>query len=411
MFTITFLRIFFTILSVVCGYYLGYVLTDLTSKGAMLGAGIGFFVAMCIIFVEVKLRRVSLRNLSVTVFGLVFGFFIAWMLTRIIRLIPMEESIYSTFQIIFTVVFCYLGMIISIKGKDEFNLIIPYVRFSREDQREQFFLLDTSVIIDGRIASICETGFLLGKLVVPRFILQELQQVADSSDESKRARGRRGLDMLNRLKQIPGSEVIIHDESFPEIREVDAKLVRLSKVLDCPVLTNDFNLNKVAKLEGVSVLNINDLANALRPVVLPGEQMTVSIRKEGKEKNQGLAFLNDGTMIVIDNAKRLIGKNVDVTVTSVLQTSAGRMIFANLVEGPVQRGQQPGQRGQQPGQRGQQPGQRGQQPGQRGQQPGQRGQQPGQRDQQPGQRDQQPGQRDQQPGQRDQQPGQKHQQS
>lgn len=333
MVTIIFLRFFFAILSAVCGYYLGYVLTDLSVNGAMWGAGIGFSLALAIIVIEVRLRRVSLRNLSVAVFGLIFGFFIAWMMTLILRLIPMDERIYSTFQIAFTVIFCYLGMIISIKGKDEFNLIIPYVRFSREDSREQLYLLDTSVIIDGRVASICETGFMEGKLIIPRFVLQELQQVADSSDATKRARGRRGLDMLNMLKQISGVEVIVHDEAFPEIREVDAKLVRLSKVLDCRILTNDFNLNKVAKLEGVAVLNINDLANSLRPVVLPGEKMSVFIRKEGKEKNQGVAFMNDGTMIVVDNARRLIGKNVNVTITSVLQTSAGRMVFANMEEG------------------------------------------------------------------------------
>ncbi|MGB3242231.1 MAG: PIN domain-containing protein [Candidatus Omnitrophota bacterium] len=338
--TIILLRVFFTILSTVCGYYLGYILMDLTMRGGVIGAGIGFVMALIIILLEVKLRRVSLRNLSVAVFGLIFGFFIAWMLTLILRLIPMEENIYSTFQIVFTLVFCYLGMIISIKGKDEFNLIIPYVRFSREDRREQMYLLDTSVIIDGRVASICETGFMEGKLIVPRFVLQELQQIADSADASRRTRGRRGLDMLNRLKQIPGSEVIIHDESFPEIKEVDAKLVRLSKVLDCRVLTNDLNLNKIAKLEGVAVLNINDLAGAMRPVVFPGEKMNVFIRKEGKEKSQGIAFMNDGTMIVVDNARKHLGKSVSVTVTSVLQTAAGRMIFASMQDDGEQKKQQ-----------------------------------------------------------------------
>jgi uncharacterized protein YacL len=164
-------------------------------------------------------------------------------------------------------------------------------------------------------------------------VLQEIHQIADSADDLRRTRGRRGLDMLNLLKQIQGVEVIIHDEAFPEIKQVDAKLVRLSKVLDCRILTNDFNLNKVAKLEGASVLNINDLAGAMRPVVFPGEKMNVMIKKEGKEKNQGVAFMSDGTMIVVDNARRHIGKNINVTVTSVLQTSAGRMIFAGMQEG------------------------------------------------------------------------------
>ena len=326
--TIRFIRLFFLLLGTVSGYYIGSIL----KIGSMYGAFFGLLATGLLIVVEYKLGNVSLRNLSAAAFGIIFGFFMAWMLTLILKLIPMDEIFYSVFQIIFTLIFCYLGMTISIKGKDEFNLVIPYVRFSRQDERSQLILLDTSVIIDGRIASICDTGFIEGKLVIPRFVLQELQNVADSSDDSMRNRGRRGLDMLNRLKKIEGVEVIIHDENLSEVREVDAKLVRLAKILDCPVLTNDFNLNKVAKLEGVSVLNINDLANALKPVVFPGEQMNVVIRKEGKERNQGVAFMDDGTMIVIDNARKLIGKNAKVTITSVLQTSAGRMIFANLIE-------------------------------------------------------------------------------
>ncbi len=329
-----FIRAFFLILSVVCGYYVGSLLTDLSREGAMIGAGAGFVCALLLILLEVKLKHVSLRNLSAAAFGLVFGFFMAWMVTLIVRLIPMDEVIYSVLQIAFTLVFCYLGMVIALKGKDEFNLVIPYVRFSREDQKDQLLLLDTSVIIDGRIAGICETGFLEGRLVIPRFVLQELHQIADSSDDTKRNRGRRGLDMLNRLKGMPQTEVIIHEENLPDVKEVDAKLIRLARILDCRVLTNDFNLNKVAKLEGVTVLNINDLANALRPVVFPGEQMTAYIKKEGKERNQGVAFMDDGTMIVVDNARKCIGRTVNVSVTSVLQTSAGRMIFANLVERP-----------------------------------------------------------------------------
>lgn len=215
------------------------------------------------------------------------------------------------------------------KGKDEFNIVIPYVRFSREDSKDQIVLLDTSVIIDGRIISICESGFVQGKLVVPRFVLHELQQVADSSDDDKRIRGRRGLDMLERLKAVNGINVIIHEENLPEIREVDSKLIKLAKMLDCQLITNDFNLSKVAQLEGVQVLNINDLATSLRPMVFPGERMKVHIKREGKEKNQGIGFMDDGTMIVVDNARRFIGRSIEITVTSVLQTSAGKMIFAN----------------------------------------------------------------------------------
>lgn len=335
--TVKLIRFFFVLLSVICGYYVGSLLTGLSSEGAYFGAAIGFGAALFLILVEMKLKHVSLRNLSAAVFGLLFGFFMAWVMTIILRLLPLDEIVYAVFQIVFTLIFCYLGMVIAVKGKDEFNLVIPYVRFSREDEGNRLLLLDTSVIIDGRIAGICETGFISGKLIIPRFVLQELQQISDSADELKREKGRRGLDMLNKLKNLPGQEVIVHEEILPDVKGVDAKLVRLAKLLDCQIMTNDYNLNKVAKIEGVQVLNINELAGAMRPVVFPGEVMKVHIRKEGKEKNQGVSFMDDGTMVVVDNARKLIGKNVSITVSSVLQTSAGRMIFAALNERPEQK--------------------------------------------------------------------------
>jgi len=193
-------------------------------------------------------------------------------------------------------------------------------------------LLDTSVIIDGRIADLCETGFIEGRFIIPQFILQELQHISDSADSLKRARGRRGLDILNHIQKSSDMEVTITEEDFPHIKEVDAKLVELAKKIQARIITNDLNLNKVAELQGVRVLNINDLSNAIKPVVLPGETIRVFVLKEGKEAGQGVAYLDDGTMIVVDNAKRCIGKNVDVVVTSVLQTSAGRMIFTRLKE-------------------------------------------------------------------------------
>jgi len=223
-------------------------------------------------------------------------------------------------------------MVISIRGKDEFSLIIPYVKFVRQDENEDLTILDTSVIIDGRIADICETNFIEGRLIVPVFVLKELQHIADSEDSLKRARGRRGLDILNKIQKSKKIEVRIHNEDFEDIREVDSKIIRLAKVITAKVLTNDFNLNKIAELQGVKVLNINELSNALKPVFLPGEEMEIRITKEGKEYNQGVAYLDDGTMIVVDNAKQLIGQSIHVVVTSVLQTSAGRMIFANKVE-------------------------------------------------------------------------------
>ena len=330
--TLRIIRLFFLALSLFCGYFLGPVFLGGIQNPEILGAFVGVIAASILIFLENKSKTVSLRNLSATAFGLVFGVFMAWIVSLIFRLIPMDEGLYSSIMIIITLILCYLGMVIAMKGKDEFNIVIPYVRFDRQDQRDQLIILDTSVIIDGRVAGLCETGFLGGRLVIPRFVLQELQQVADSADDEKRNRGRRGLDMVDRIKEIKGLEVIIHDEGFNSIKEVDAKLIRLGKLLDCPIVTNDFNLNKVAKIEGIKVLNINDLANAMRPVVFSGEGMQVHIRREGKEKNQGIAFMDDGTMIVVDNARKMIGKKANISVTSVLQTSAGRMIFANLVE-------------------------------------------------------------------------------
>jgi uncharacterized protein YacL len=199
---------------------------------------------------------------------------------------------------------------------------------------KRYRLLDTSVIIDGRVADLCETGFLDGTLVIPQFVLKELQLVADSPDSLKRNRGRRGLDILQKIQKMVGVDVMISDIDFPEVREVDLKLIELARTLQGKIVTNDFNLNKVAQLRGVQVLNINELANALKPVVLPGEFMRVFILKEGKEYNQGVAYLDDGTMVVVDNARRMIGRNIDVVVTSVLQTTAGKMIFGRYIEGP-----------------------------------------------------------------------------
>jgi uncharacterized protein YacL len=198
--------------------------------------------------------------------------------------------------------------------------------------KRAYKILDTSVIIDGRIADIAETGFLEGALVIPQFVLRELQLVADSADSMKRNRGRRGLDVLQRLQKMSNLSIEIVEEDFPRVREVDMKLIELAKIYDCKIMTNDFNLNKVAQVRGVEVLNINELANSLKPIVLPGELMRVFILKEGKEYNQGVAYLDDGTMVVVDNARKMIAKTIDVSVTSVLQTTAGKMIFGKYDE-------------------------------------------------------------------------------
>jgi uncharacterized protein YacL len=338
--TLIFLRAFFVILSSVAGYYVGSLMGAFNTAWGVGGAVIGFIGSLVIILIELVMRRFSIRNLSAAVFGLIFGFFMAWLLTSVIKLIPMSLELFASLQIILILIFCYLGMVIAMRGKDEFNLIIPYVKFVRQDKKEDVILLDTSVIIDGRIADIFQTNFVEGRIVIPRFVLKELQQIADSQDSLKRTRGRRGLDILNKIQKTPAFDVRIQEEDFPEIKEVDAKLVKLAKVLGAKVFTNDFNLNKIAELQGVTVLNINELANALRPIVLPGETMEVRINKEGKEYNQGVAYLDDGTMVVVDNSRHLIGQAVKVIVTSVLQTSAGRMIFAKLEDQPRSQGRQ-----------------------------------------------------------------------
>ncbi len=339
--TILFIRLFFVIISCVVGYYVGALIGNFNMVTASIGTLSGLVGSTIIILMEIGMRRFSIRNLSAAVFGLVFGFFMAWILSSVAKLIPMDERLFSSIQMVFIAVFCYLGMIIAMRGKDEFNLIIPYVKFVRQDKKDDIVLLDTSVIIDGRIADIFHTHFVEGRLVIPRFVLKELQQIADSQDVLKRNRGRRGLDILNKIQKSALLDVRIHEEDFDDIREVDTKLVKLAKMLGAKIFTNDFNLNKIAELQGVTVLNINELANALRPVVLPGETMEVKISKEGKEYNQGVAYLDDGTMVVVDNSRSIIGQVAKVTVTSVLQTSAGRMIFAKLEDSQRQQGWRP----------------------------------------------------------------------
>jgi uncharacterized protein YacL len=236
-------------------------------------------------------------------------------------------------QVLILLWMTYIGLVVGANKGELLNLAALGGVFGGEKTGKQAFkILDTSVIIDGRIADIAETGFLDGAIVIPQFVLRELQLVADSADSMKRNRGRRGLDILQRIQKMAHLNVQILEDDFPHVRDVDMKLIELAKVYDCKIVTNDFNLNKMAQLHGVEVLNINELANALKPIVLPGEAMRVFILKEGKEYNQGVAYLDDGTMVVVDNAKRLISKTIDITVTSVLQTTAGKMIFGRFDE-------------------------------------------------------------------------------
>ena len=230
------------------------------------------------------------------------------------------------------IVLPYLGLVLGAKHGEWLEPARLVGMFKADGSERRYKILDTSVIIDGRIVDVCETGFVDGTLVIPQFVLRELQLVADSSDPQKRNRGRRGLDILQKLQKMSGVDVSISDVDFPEVKEVDLKLIELARTIRGKIVTNDFNLNKVAHLRGVEVLNVNELANALKPIVLPGETMTVFILKEGKEYNQGVAYLDDGTMVVVDHARRMISKTIDIVVTSVLQTTAGKMIFGRYVE-------------------------------------------------------------------------------
>jgi uncharacterized protein YacL len=284
----------------------------------------GLTLGLAIIFFEIRLEQVSLKRLIGAAVGSVLGILGAFLFSLVLGNVNSEPFLQLAVLLLMT----YVGLIVGAKKGDMLNLAALGGLFGGEKSpKKSFKILDTSVIIDGRIADIAETGFLDGVLVIPQFVLRELQLVADSADSMKRNRGRRGLDILQRIQKMAHLNVQIVEEDFPQVREVDMKLIELAKIYDCKIITNDFNLNKVAQLQGVEVLNINELANSLKPIVLPGETMRVFILKEGKEYNQGVAYLDDGTMVVVDNAKRMISKTVDIAVTSVLQTTAGKMIF------------------------------------------------------------------------------------
>ncbi|MEO7660650.1 MAG: TRAM domain-containing protein [Pyrinomonadaceae bacterium] len=300
-----------------------------------LSAALGAAVGMLIIAFEMRVRRASLKTLIGAAVGSILGIVGAFLIGVLIS-IQKEAAVSAEMQTFLTISLMffmgYVGLMVGAAKGDYLDLSALGGIFSDKNLKRDYKILDTSVIIDGRIADVAETGFLGGSLIIPHFILAELQQVADSADSSKRQRGRRGLDMLQRLRNNSKLDIQIVETDFPAVKEVDLKLIELGKQLDAVIVTNDFNLNKVSELRGVAVLNINELANALKPVVLPGEAMRVFVLKEGKEYNQGVAYLDDGTMVVVDNARRLIGKTADIAVTSVLQTTAGKMIFGRLWE-------------------------------------------------------------------------------
>jgi len=322
--------IFKFILLLICslsGYFI--VLNYYGFPPSIIGLFLGLLIALLVMRIEHVIRQISLRTILGGVVGMFVGLFIAFLLAyglSSVSNIRGERQVVPWIYALLTCTMSYLGLVVGSRKIEEF----PALNFGRSVEAGDCKILDTSIAIDGRIADICDTGFIEGKLIVPRFVLNELQHIADSSDTMKRSRGRRGLDILNRMQKSGDVSIEIIDQDFPKIKGVDAKLVALAKEKNGKIITNDYNLNKVAELQGVKILSVHELANALKPVVLPGEVMAVKIIKEGKESGQGVAYLEDGTMIVVDDAQQYQGTNVEIMVTSVLQTTAGRMIFAEL---------------------------------------------------------------------------------
>jgi uncharacterized protein YacL len=299
-----------------------------------LAANVAFalVLAASVVFFESRLAETAVTRLLGALIGCAIGLGIARAIGAGLFWADAGDRRVAFLHSFVLIVLPYLGLVLGGKHGEwlEPSRLIGLFRAAGPQRR--YKILDTSVIIDGRIADVCETGFIGGTLVIPQFVLKELQLVADSADSLKRNRGRRGLDILQKIQKMSGVEVMISDLDFPEVREVDLKLIELARTLQGKIVTNDFNLNKVAQLRGVDVLNVNELANSLKPVVLPGEIMKVFILKEGKEYNQGVAYLDDGTMVVVDNARKMISKTIDIVVTSVLQTTAGKMIFGRYIE-------------------------------------------------------------------------------
>jgi len=323
---------FFRLVTIIIFPVIGWFKVSSDWKGIAVGVGAALFI----IAVEIFMEHVPLSHLLLGMLGGGLGLIFAWFINEAIFRVnePHLTDWMGKISPLVYFILTYLGAVIAVRRQQELEQMdhgdLPTKGHKRRGQ--DIKVIDTSAIIDGRIADVFETKFLSGPVIVGRFILKELQNIADSSDNGKRARGRRGLDILQRLQDHPDIQVKIYEKDYPEVHDEDGKLVVMARELDAKIITTDFNLNKVASLQGVTVLNINDLANALKPAVLPGEKMVIYIAKEGKEKEQGVGYLDDGTMVIVEEGRRLVGKKVDALVTSVLQTSAGRMIFTKLKE-------------------------------------------------------------------------------
>jgi len=323
------IKLIFVILTCSWGYLFGDQIF-IFENAHLWGLFGGFTLGVAIIILEKKIEKNTYWEIIGGICGLIIGLLIANLFANVLLTnLTQQSKTITSLCFIFNVILGYLGLVMGMKKVKELDLK-RFRRFSKghHDGDEQYKILDTSVIIDGRIFDICETGFIEGTIVIPQFILKELMHIADSSDPLRRIRGRRGLDVLKKIQKQTGLDVIITDQDFSKIKEVDHKLVALANKMGGKIITNDVNLNEIAEIQGVTVFNINQLASALKPIVLPGEMMNVYVQKEGKEYGQGVAYLDDGTMVVVKNGKKFIGKNTEVSVTSVLQTTAGRMIFA-----------------------------------------------------------------------------------
>lgn len=332
--TLWVIRLFFLLLCTLAGYAVGELQPLLLRNPFATLAGFG--LGGLLIAIDEMLKGFSLRAFSAATFGLLLGHFIAWMVDQSELFKYAEDGTRWLIRLGLFLGFGYIGMVLAMRSnKEDFSLIIPYVRFKSSHQPEGYVVLDTSVIIDGRIADLIDAGYVEGTLVVPRFVLKELQMIADSADPIRRARGRRGLEMLNRIQKNPRNEVKVHEADVPEEPEVDAKLLRLTRNLGARLYTNDFNLSKVAEIQSVPHVNLTELASYLKPAILPGEALTLRLVREGKDKGQGVGYLGDGTMVVVNHAQALIGQQVQVQVSTVLQTGAGVIVFAELSKPPT----------------------------------------------------------------------------
>jgi uncharacterized protein YacL len=332
------IRILFLILCTIGGYGISQVRPEYVGRqfGEMAGMVIGFGFGGLLIAVDEMLKGFSLRAFSATTFGLMLGSLVALMVDHSALFENADEKSRWLIRLCLFLCFGYIGIVLAMRSnKEDFSLIIPYVRFAPQNKPENLLILDTSVIIDGRIADLIEARFIEGLVVVPRFVLLELQQIADSADDIKRARGRRGFEMLNRLQHNTKIEVRIHDGDFPEETGVDAKLVRLARNLNAKLFTNDFNLAKVAGLQSVSCVNLNEIGHLMKAAMIPGESLQLKIVREGRDKGQGIGYMPDGTMVIVNNGQSHVGETVSAQVVSTVQTGAGVIVFSEIPKPPA----------------------------------------------------------------------------